>query len=561
MATKRSTKSTKPNKVVARSVSKRFRFSFRSPAFLLVVLAVAVFGGYFLYKSFALTNTVTYSGSFTKKKSSVSYSVNATADGTLTAVASYSNTAGFKMSLLANDGHSLAATLSGVNPQTMTVPVTKGAYTLTLYGSPASKGSGSYTVTVSYPVADTVPPAASIASPTSGATITGLTNIQGAATDNDGVSKVEVSVDGGTSTLASLTGTSTTNQSWNYLWDTTRLSNATHTVTVKVTDLTGNTGTASATYTVNNAAPVTDTTPPTLTFYGPTAVIPLSDVATFTGSASDNVAVAKVEYKVDNAAAWNLASGTSSWSFNIDTTLLSNAAHTIYTRATDAAGNVGTISGTWTVSNVTYPATAPSTQGTWVSPEGVTITVNTAYTNVNTGKLWTIADVYGMLLANGRDLAAFGHYYSINVQDAYASQTTVSFQVTGGVYSNWHGSSWLQARPSTFATWPDYVFTHEFGHAWAQYWWAMYHQADWSPYINMRLDGTTYNGVTYQYLAQDPRLNTSQTWDEREIIADDYRLLFGSTAAISERPVSINSGIVDPRNQPGLKDWLLNTWR
>jgi hypothetical protein len=46
MATKRPAKS---SKVIARSVSKRFRFSFRNPTFLLVVLAVAVFGGYFLY--------------------------------------------------------------------------------------------------------------------------------------------------------------------------------------------------------------------------------------------------------------------------------------------------------------------------------------------------------------------------------------------------------------------------------------------------------------------------------------------------------------------------------
>jgi hypothetical protein len=64
--------------------------------------------------------------------------VNATVDGTLTPVASYTNVAGFKMSLLASDGHSTTAALPGVNPQTMMVPVTKGTYTLMLFGSSAA---------------------------------------------------------------------------------------------------------------------------------------------------------------------------------------------------------------------------------------------------------------------------------------------------------------------------------------------------------------------------------------------------------------------------------------
>ena len=556
-------------RVVARTVSKRSKTPsvlslafWKTPRMILVVVLVALLGGYLLYKSFALTNTVTYSGSFTKKKSSVSYTVNATADGTLTAVASYTNTNGFKMSLLANDGHSLTAALSGVNPQTMTVPVTKGTYTLILNGSPASKGSGSYTVAVSYPVADTVPPVAAITSPASGTTIKGLTNLEGTATDNDGVAKVEVSVDSGAFAPTNLSGASTTSQAWSYLLDTTKLSNASHNVVVKVTDLTGNTATATATYTINNAVLVTDTTPPTVQFSSPSGGSLLSDVTTFTGTASDDTSVAKVEYSVDNAATWSLASGTTNWSFNVDTTTLSNASHTFSVRASDSSGNIGTTSGTWAVSNATYPRTAPTTQGTWVSPERVTINVNTVNTYLNTGQLWTIADVYKLLLANARDLDVIGPHYTINVQDTYASMTTVSYSVSQtGTYSNWSGTSWLKASPSTFANMPDYVFTHEFGHAWAQYWWAMYHQADWSPYTAMRLDGTTYNGVTYQYLGQDPRLNTSQTWDEREIIADDYRLLFGSAKAISERPYNINSVIVDPRNQPGLMDWLLNTWR
>jgi hypothetical protein len=43
------------------------------------------------------------------------------------------------------------------------------------------------------------------------------------------------------------------------------------------------------------------------------------------------------------------------------------------------------------------------------------------------------------------------------------------------------------------------------------------------------------------------------------MIADDYRMLFGTPAAISEAKY-INPYIADPRNVPGLRDWFINTW-
>src|SRR5207245_2263918 len=91
-----------------------------------------------------------------------------------------------------------------------------------------------------------------------------------------------------------------------------------------------------------------------------------------TGSASDNVSVASVAVAVDGGA-WQPASGTGAWSWTWTTTGLPDGPHTLAVRATDGSGNATSTSESVTVAN-----NAPATQGSWVSPEGVTINVNSA---------------------------------------------------------------------------------------------------------------------------------------------------------------------------------------
>ena len=57
-------------------------------------------------------------------------------------------------------------------------------------------------------------------------------------------------------------------------------------------------------------------------------------------------------------------------------------------------------------------------------------------------------------------------------------------------------------------------------------------------------------------LSGDPRLDSSYSWDRREILAEDYRLLFGSAKAISERPTQMNTAIPQPSNVDGLAGFL-----
>jgi hypothetical protein len=180
----------------------------------------------------------------------------------------------------------------------------------------------------------------------------------------------------------------------------------------------------------------------------------------------------------------------------------------------------------------------------------VTITVNSAGS-------WTIAQIYAILVANALDLSKVGPTLTIDVQDQYTSQTQTSASYSGGVYRSVASTIWLQGVNSGFAQRPDDTLAHEYGHAWSRYWYYLAHQASWLDYEQARW--TTADGSLT--LATDSRTNTTYSWNVQEILADDYRLLFGSSAAISERPTHLNSQVPDPRDVPGLATFLLNTWR
>lgn len=194
-------------------------------------------------------------------------------------------------------------------------------------------------------------------------------------------------------------------------------------------------------------------------------------------------------------------------------------------------------------------SSAPATQGTWVSPEGVTIEVAT------TGP-WTIAAIDRLLRENALDLGRIGPSLRIRVQDSLASQTAVSAVKAGDAYSSFSAVLYLKGDSSTFASQPDAQFAHEYGHVWTSFHLYMDQRGNWSSYLDTRWSSA--DGALR--LGQDDRLGTSYTWDRGEIIGDDYRLLFGSPAAVAQRPAHMNRSLVDPRNQPGLRDWFLESW-
>ncbi len=145
---------------------------------------------------------------------------------------------------------------------------------------------------VSTPPSDTTPPTVSISSPANGSTVSATITVSATASDNVGVVGLQFKLDGvnlGAEDTASPYSTS---------WNTTSASNGSHTLTAVARDAAGNRTTSSpVTVTVNNAPP-SDTTPPTVSISSPATGSTVSATITLSATASDNVGVAGVQYKL-----------------------------------------------------------------------------------------------------------------------------------------------------------------------------------------------------------------------------------------------------------------------
>ena len=82
-----------------------------------------------------------------------------------------------------------------------------------------------------------------------------------------------------------------------------------------------------------------DVTPPFISLQTPTNGAVIAGNLAISGIATDNIAVAKVEFQFDNDA-WQTASGTTSWSASLNSSNFLNGPHQISARATDSSGNI-----------------------------------------------------------------------------------------------------------------------------------------------------------------------------------------------------------------------------
>ena len=99
--------------------------------------------------------------------------------------------------------------------------------------------------------ADTTAPVTSITTPANGATVSGTVGIGASASDNVGVTKLEIYIDG------ALKASNTSATSLSYSWNTTTVANGSHTITSKAYDAAGNVGSSSTvTVTVSNTTTV-----------------------------------------------------------------------------------------------------------------------------------------------------------------------------------------------------------------------------------------------------------------------------------------------------------------
>jgi hypothetical protein len=167
-----------------------------------------------------------------------------TSGAVLTTLATYSN-------LNANTGYSqVSFDVSSYKGQTVQVFLT---------GAEDSQKQTSFVVddfalnATTSGTTDTTPPSTSVTAPANGATVSGTVTISGTASDNVGVTKMEIYIDG------TLRTSNTNSTSLSYSWNTTTFSNGSHTIVSKAYDAAGNVGTsATVSVTVSNGGTTTE---------------------------------------------------------------------------------------------------------------------------------------------------------------------------------------------------------------------------------------------------------------------------------------------------------------
>ena len=123
-----------------------------------------------------------------------------------------------------------------------------------------------------------------------------------------------------------------------------------------------------------------DTTPPTISITSPAANATISATVTFAANATDNVAVASVQFKVDNANTGTAITATP-YSYALNTTTLSDGNHILTAVATDTSGNTATSVGVAVKVNNAVPA--PSI--TSLSPTSGLVGTSVTITGANFG--------------------------------------------------------------------------------------------------------------------------------------------------------------------------------
>src|SRR5439155_383939 len=187
----------------------------------------------------------------------------------------------------------------------------------------ASSGSG-----------DATPPSVAIASPTGG-TVSGSVAVSVTASDNVGVTRVELRVNG--SSVASDSAAP-----YQFTWDSTTVSDGAASLTAAAFDAAGN-STVSTPVSVNVANSASaDTTPPSLAITSPANGVTVSGNVSITTSVSDNSGAAGITQKVYIDGILKKTVTGSALNYRWNTRQVASGAHTISVTATDAAGNTAT---------------------------------------------------------------------------------------------------------------------------------------------------------------------------------------------------------------------------
>ena len=276
-----------------------------------------------------------------------------------------------------------------------------------------------------------------------------------ASTDDVGVTGYRVYRDGtdvGTAPATSFSDTGVT-------------AGATYAYTVKAMDGAGRLSDASDAISVTTPAP--DTTPPSVALGAPAAGATVTGTTTVTASASDDGAVAGVQFLLDGA---NLGAEHTTAPYGVawDTSAATNGAHTLGARARDAAGNTATAT---TVSvTVANGGTDPAQVGRWgplvplpavaihsaLTPAGKILLFQGDFTHGGdqylfdpvTNAVTHLPDAAPNLFCAGQAVLADGR-----VQVAGGTSTTGGLGLADNTAFNWQSNSWSALAPMRYPRW------------------------------------------------------------------------------------------------------------
>jgi hypothetical protein len=288
---------------------------------------------------------------------------------------------------------------------------------------------------------DTTPPQATILSPTTGTVLTGQTTVTVTASDNVGVTQVELYVNG-----VKLSTDTVAPYSFTFSPDVTL--SASYSLVAKAYDAAGNVGNSQQIIVTTGAGGTTgDTTPPQVTILSPTTGTVLTGQTTVTVSASDNVGVTQVELWVNGVKLNTDTVAPYSFTFSPDVSL--SASYSLVAKAYDAAGNIGASQavivttgsgGTGTTSGqVATPVISPN-GGSFTTPITVSLTDATAgavihYTIDGTTPTAT-SPVYpaslSLLLAQDTTVKAAGFKDGMTASPVASAFFSISFTDGGG---------------------------------------------------------------------------------------------------------------------------------
>lgn len=153
--------------------------------------------------------------------------------------------------------------------------------------------------------------------------------------------------------------------------------------------------------------------------------------------------------------------------------------------------------------------------------------------------------LYSDLVSSG-SIGAEAPY--VLVRFGYGSQNITSsvWQLDNGTYSNYRATSY-----STYDAWldgGDATMFHEYGHAWSMYY-ATIVQGD--PNLTGYLQA--------RGLANDSRVDSTYVWQRQEMIAEDFRQLFGTPNAAAR--AQANTDTPPAGSVSGLRDYLWTTFK